>query len=327
MARSDTRFSVYPAARAVEIVGDTAPDLNLAIECWASLLKRAMAHNDSRFSKGCKEGSGPYHYLHDWAVMAEALRGKRFDPDYAKPGELLATAVEDAHMLEMVGERYYEPYPEDRFDLNGDIIVLVGKLRALNYEQAWAVIRAVDWLWEHCSEGIDIKKDDWWTLAFRRQWNQKRKEAQPQRMIAEVDQMRQELQRTRIRQEQATLRLKGLHAERAKLNEQFKAAEMRLKQLKRRQASDEQKEGRSQLEQARAAYQETQSALAAVEEQTRLVETEAKQADEKTNLATRRVEQLEKICAEFKFAREQLVRSEQRLKELERESVRLLSGE
>jgi hypothetical protein len=47
------------------------------------------------------------------------------------------------------------------------------RLLALVYVHAWALIVAVQWFWEHQDHGIDIKKDPWWTLAFRRQWQQK----------------------------------------------------------------------------------------------------------------------------------------------------------
>lgn len=45
------------------------------------------------------------------------------------------------------------------------------KLRDLDYEHAWAVIVTVQWFWEHHDEGIDIGKNPWWTLGFRRQWH------------------------------------------------------------------------------------------------------------------------------------------------------------
>ena len=41
MAPSDTRYSVYPAPKAVEIVGDNAPALNQAIE-WDRATKQSQ---------------------------------------------------------------------------------------------------------------------------------------------------------------------------------------------------------------------------------------------------------------------------------------------
>lgn len=181
MARSDNRYSIYPAPKAVEVVGNTSPALNQAIECWAALLVRAMADNtericpwylgDSDFSPDCQ------HILYEWCVLAEALQGKRFDPDFANPGDLLTAAVEDARRLEHVGDRWF------RSEFDGEMHAagykscfreLVEKLHKLDYAHAWAVIVAVQWFWEHQEQGIDLGKDPWWTLKFRSEWHQKR---------------------------------------------------------------------------------------------------------------------------------------------------------
>ncbi len=187
MARSDTRYSIYPAPKAVEVLGSSAPALNQAIECWAALLARATADNAKTFfwnEEGVLVGhiTGKWedmHALHPWCVLAEALKDMRFDPEFANPGELLATAVEDAHRMEDVAEKWFS----SEFDgeeyargLEHSVKELVQQLRGLDYPHAWAVIVAVQWFWEHCDEGIDIKKDPWWTLAFRRQWRQKHSE-------------------------------------------------------------------------------------------------------------------------------------------------------
>jgi hypothetical protein len=175
MARSDSRYSVYPAPKAVEVVGSSAPALNQAIECWGALLARATADNDETLSASYSDFDGSTlheHGLHDWALLAIVLREMRFDPDFANPGELIATAVEDAHRLEKIGRQW--------FTSDGDILwkevdAAVGKLvdnlrsKEFDYPHAWAVIVAVNWFWERQGKGIDIKDDPWWTLAFRRQ--------------------------------------------------------------------------------------------------------------------------------------------------------------
>lgn len=178
MARSDTRYSVYPAPKAVELLGDTAPALNQAIECWAALLALAMADNDRKFEQSDRvenEVLGKMCKMNEWSLLAEALKGVRFDPEFTKPGLLLATAVEDAHRLEYIGAECLDWGDHDSTlikDKNIDAAVgeVVGKLRDLNYEHAWAVIVAIRWFWEHHDEGIDVKEDSWWTLRFRRQW-------------------------------------------------------------------------------------------------------------------------------------------------------------
>src|SRR5262249_6697860 len=113
--------------------------------------------------------------LREWCVLAEALKNKRFDPDFGNPGDLLATSVEDAHRVENAADKYFSmDLPEDDYSsiklLDETVGELVKKLRNLDYVHAWGVILAVQWFWEHQDEGLDCKKDDWWTLAFRRQW-------------------------------------------------------------------------------------------------------------------------------------------------------------
>jgi hypothetical protein len=180
MARSDTRYSIYPAPKAVEIVGASAPALNQAVECWAALLLRAMADNSDNIwpvNPGGSLAPGELHFLHEWCVLAEALRGKQFEPDFAKPGDLLAATVEDAHRLERVGDKWFTSETDGEMHAKGlasSVRELVEKLHRLDYAAAWAVIVAVQWFWDHQNEGIDMREDLWWTLAFRRQWHQKR---------------------------------------------------------------------------------------------------------------------------------------------------------
>ncbi|HEV2970059.1 MAG TPA: hypothetical protein VGY55_08715 [Pirellulales bacterium] len=173
MARSDTRYSVYPAPKAIEIVGNSAPALNQAVECWAALLSRAMADNARTFSESYSDFIGDRvleHRLHDWALLATVVRGKRFDPDFANPGELLATAVEDTHRLESAGDEWYFGESESK-DREAAVGSLAESLRKLDYAHAWGVIAVIQWFWEQRDAGIDIKKDPWWTLAFRRRWH------------------------------------------------------------------------------------------------------------------------------------------------------------
>jgi hypothetical protein len=193
MARSDTRYSVYPAPKAVEVVGETAPALNQAIECWAALLIRSMADNSNRTFPLVPNGVSighitgklqDCHHLHHWALLANVLKDMRFDPDFAKPSELLATAVEDAHRLENVAEKYFASefdMEEYARGLETSVTELVAKLRMLDYPAAWAIIVTVQWLWEHQDEGIDVKTDEWWSLAFRRKWLRRATTKQPSR--------------------------------------------------------------------------------------------------------------------------------------------------
>ncbi len=182
MARSDARYSVYPAPKAVEIVGDTAPALNQAVECWAALLARATADNSRKIEQAedyqIRQLMGKEWQMNEWSLLAEALKGMRFDPGFANPGQLIAAAVEDAHRLEYIGAECLDwgccdsSVIKDKH-IDAEVGRVVEKLRNLDYVHAWAVIVVVQWFWEHHDEGIDIKKDPWWTLGFRRQWRQK----------------------------------------------------------------------------------------------------------------------------------------------------------
>jgi hypothetical protein len=181
MARSDTRFSVYPAPKAVEVIGNTSPALNQAIECWAALLARATAANGRLFQQA---DPTEMHFenilcqMNEWSLLAKALKGLRFDPELAIPGPLLATAVEDAHTLVYSGSECLNwgncdsTVIKDK-DIDAEVKKTVEKLRSLDYAHAWAVIVAVQWFWEHHDEGIDINQDPWWTLAFRRTWKER----------------------------------------------------------------------------------------------------------------------------------------------------------
>ncbi len=170
MARSDIRYSVYPAPKAVEVLGNSAPALNRAIECWAALLARATADN----AKKLLNYDGDRNGVKEWCVLADTLKEMLFAPEFANPGELLATAVEDANRLENIGSKWLVMEIDDDYNVieqaDKYTAIFVQKLRELDYAHAWAVIVAVQWLWEHHDQGIDIKKDNWWTLAFRRQW-------------------------------------------------------------------------------------------------------------------------------------------------------------
>ena len=229
MARSDTRYSVYPAPNAVEVVGNSAPALNLAIECWAALLKRAMADNERTFSRIWNDvmTPGPHYFLHDWAVIAESIRGTRFDPDFAKPGELLAAAVEDRHRLERIGEKWYDPVPEEDFSgLDKAVSDLTAKLKGLSYEHAWGLILTAQWLWEH-GEGVDIRKDEWWRQRFRREQSECQIGREPANLRKLLDQSRKEYEQARMSlamHEERLQRAEIIHAELEKFAQRLRAS-------------------------------------------------------------------------------------------------------
>lgn len=181
MARSDTRYSVYPARKAVEIVGDSSPALNQAIECWSALVMRAMADNakDIRDSFETYDGLYDGHPLHEWALLAEVLQHVEVDPEFANPGQILSTAVADAHRLEDIGQKHFmTSHDFDPNEVDKAVRRLTDTLQRFDYARAWAVILAVRWYWENRisfdAHLTDLTKDRWWTLAYRRKWHEDR---------------------------------------------------------------------------------------------------------------------------------------------------------
>jgi hypothetical protein len=176
MSRTSKRYAVYPSKKTVEVLGESIPTLNQAVECWAALLARAMARNAETFLDPsrlshiapcieAKEG------IDEWRLMAELLKEMHFEPEFPNPGELLHTAFEDANTLENLGKKWFSSsFEMESFTecLHRDVKMLSQKLRSLDYIHAWALISAVQWYWRH-SEKIDFRKDRWWTLPFRRE--------------------------------------------------------------------------------------------------------------------------------------------------------------
>jgi hypothetical protein len=183
MARSHTRYSVYPTPKAIDVVGNSAPALNQAIECWAAQLARATADNSRTFEQADQivmHFERKLYQMNEWSLLAESIKDMRFDPEFANPGQLLAAAVEDAHRLEYIGAHCLDWGECDSSvikekHIDGAVSKVVEKLRdpRFDYTHAWAVIVAVQWFWEHHDEGIDITNDPWWTLAFRRHWKER----------------------------------------------------------------------------------------------------------------------------------------------------------
>lgn len=181
MARSDKRYMVYPAPKAIEVVGNSAPELNQAIECWAALLIRATADNSRKFSVQF-DIEYDFYPLHEWGMLAEALKDVHLDPEFPNPAAILATAAEDAHRLENLGWKWFDAEhlqgkPDQYESLqNKHINEFIKKVQELDYPHAWALLLTVRWFWQHQNEGVDIAKDQWWTPAFRRQWKPKQAE-------------------------------------------------------------------------------------------------------------------------------------------------------
>src|SRR5262249_20690041 len=293
-----------------------------------------------KFSKAWEDTqhTGHYHSLHDWAVIAEALRGMHFDPEFAKPGELLATAVEDAHRLERIGAKWYQPIPEEDFsELEKDVNELVTKLRVLEYEHAWAVILVVQWYWEHEQDGTNIKNAPWWTLSYRRNWRRQNTEGDFERMNNELRKAREEFRLAQARLDERVLEVKRVEAkskEAFEAHDDLEQAKAQLMKLKRESKGRDDKKIRAQLEKAQDECERAQkhfdlygSEMAKYANSNQDLEY----AESAFKAAKSRLEDLEskvreKIQAEREKAGEELKQSETRVKELENKFHDLESG-
>lgn len=142
------KLTVYPGPRALAVLGQSAPMLNQALECWAAVIARASADNSKIFDAA------------EWKYIADLLNGTLHEPEIGNPGELLASSVEDGAALDGLGEKWFAKTPAAR------VQVLAEKVRGLDYAHAWAAIVAVQWFWEN-SDSVSVDAP-WWTLAFRR---------------------------------------------------------------------------------------------------------------------------------------------------------------
>ncbi len=142
------KLTVYPDPRALAVLGTSAPALNQALECWANVMAKATLDNSKSFGK------------EEWGLLADVNNGTLHEPIWGNPGELLASAIVQAQALEGA--------PAKR---QGTAAKLADKLRKLDYAHAWGIIIVVQWFWDN-HEKIDIQKDPWWMLAFRKKFQE-----------------------------------------------------------------------------------------------------------------------------------------------------------
>jgi hypothetical protein len=137
------RITVYPNPQALQILGDTTPELNRALEVQSELIARATAAISEQFSRG------------EWSYLADCFNGTIFEPRFSNLGDSLAHSVEDQDEFYQTGTKW-----------GVDAAALAVKLRQLSYIEAWAVVTAVSWFWERHAH-IDFDHADWWTIEMR----------------------------------------------------------------------------------------------------------------------------------------------------------------
>lgn len=140
MKKETKRLTVYPDPRALVVLGQSAPTLNRALESWARVVGEAT--EELKLSRS------------QWNYLADCLNGHVFD-SLTGPGALGAE-VRDAERYDGFGEKW-----------DVDAVALAEITTALSWEATAAVIAAVQFFWEHY-QTIDPRKDEWWTLRFRR---------------------------------------------------------------------------------------------------------------------------------------------------------------
>lgn len=148
---------------------DRTECLDASIICWEYALSAAAESVAERFS------------LSEWNMMADVCNGTRAVWAYghtgSRPGMLLAAEVEDGHRLNGTGYRWLsdsELTAQTRSEVDQKVHDLTGRLHALEYVEALAVIRAICWFWQNTE--INCLEDAWWEQSFRRRYIKERKE-------------------------------------------------------------------------------------------------------------------------------------------------------
>jgi hypothetical protein len=154
MATKNKTLSVYPSANARCIVGGNSPACNLAIECWAIVLRNSQPELSRK----------------EWNFLADVLNGS-FDGDlalgmYQHGASALALEIHDAQMLNGTGDKWF-----------GDELVrgsgqqqtdeLEAKVAAMTWEQIRYIWTATNFFWDHTDGEINHQSDEWWTLPLR----------------------------------------------------------------------------------------------------------------------------------------------------------------
>lgn len=140
-----------------------------ALICWEWALAHASERVARQFSRG------------EWNLIADICNGTMWAYGHtgSRPGMLLAAEVEDGHRLDGVGYRWLSdsdlPDAVERKKCDEVVRGLIRRLAALEYVEAWAVIRAVCWFWQH--NDIDFQVNEWWTPAYRRERSRNLKES------------------------------------------------------------------------------------------------------------------------------------------------------
>ena len=150
MGRRSFQISVYPQPEAVATLGGYhAPLLNRALQCCADLLTQASTNLETQRSRA------------DWCLLAEALKDTALEAYSPNLSEHLAEAVDNAAKRDGLAFSVYGNRADERAQK------LAVKVRSLDAHFAWAVVWAVQWLWQYGLD-VDPASSEWWKPEFRK---------------------------------------------------------------------------------------------------------------------------------------------------------------
>lgn len=143
------------------------------LAAWSALLLAASEDNSKVFT-------GP-----EWCLIADVCNGTFFADGTINPVGHIAANVADGHSLDGTG---YKWLADEGTELEGSlervgagkptpgmkavdkqVRDLVQRIASLDAVHGWAMVAAVQWFWDHCSDDVPAKSP-WWTVTYRRRF-------------------------------------------------------------------------------------------------------------------------------------------------------------
>lgn len=169
MTKQQTNFRLDDASReAIDaLVGpfgyeSATAAVEASVACWRIALELADRRLADRFAPA------------EWNMMADVCRCTMwpYDMSGSNLAVILAAEIEESHCLDRTGYKWLcdsaapsELIPEtERKRTYEAVRDLIRRILALDYCEAWCVIRAICWFWQHSEIGTDVP---WWSAAFR----------------------------------------------------------------------------------------------------------------------------------------------------------------
>jgi len=68
------RITTYPSEMALRTLGESSPAMNQAVECWAHVVRQAVADNAEERARVLAKTLRAMDYAHAWAVIIACQR-------------------------------------------------------------------------------------------------------------------------------------------------------------------------------------------------------------------------------------------------------------